>query len=456
MAVGKILIVDDSVTMHKVIQMALVREGYEIQAAWDGNEAINQLAVFRPQVVLIDATLPGLDAFAVKRAADEQFPLGGPKFVLIASAAERVDEAKVKAAHFHGRLTKPFDPAQLRALLSELLERKDKTGTGIQRPPGMGKNERTGTGIQRPAASTGERTGTGIQRPPQQQAPTLPPRPTSLTPPPSPVPTRGIPAHAPEPPAQFDADPSFDPEWRPDTTGISAPMEMTPEAPRDVPMDPNAEIKKLTESTIRMSGLDDLGWSVDESVAKTPEAAFSPPPPPPQPVAETPPPKAESPRHSAPSFESEPSGFEWKPDQFDLPSFNSDEPSMRPTESHADFGSNNLEERSGLFSGQDFTAQFQVNPNTPHERESASTHALPPTPLFELSGSFAKPAAAPMAPATTHEVIQAPASVPMHEVEAMIAREVERRLGEITRSMLPELAERVIREEIRKLLLEQI
>src|SRR3954469_15648956 len=115
----KLLVADDSLTIQKVIRLALSNEGYEIQAVSDGNDAVQQISLFRPDVVLIDVSLPGKQAFEVKRAINEMADLEEVRFVLMSSAFEKVDESQVDSVKFHGRLTKPFDPAHLRQILTD-------------------------------------------------------------------------------------------------------------------------------------------------------------------------------------------------------------------------------------------------------------------------------------------------------------------------------------------------
>ncbi|MGZ3708565.1 MAG: response regulator, partial [Bdellovibrionota bacterium] len=134
----KLLVADDSLTIQKVIRLALSNEGYEIQAVSDGNDAIQQIALFRPDVVLIDVSLPGKSAFEVKRAINEQGDLEEVRFVLMSSAFEKVDEPQAEEVRFHGRLTKPFDPAHLRQVLTDVLaqvaaKRMEKTSL-LSRP----------------------------------------------------------------------------------------------------------------------------------------------------------------------------------------------------------------------------------------------------------------------------------------------------------------------------------
>src|SRR6516165_8788153 len=123
----KLLVADDSLTIQKVIRLALsgvaagMTDGYEIQAVSDGNDAIQQISLFRPDIVLIDVSLPSKTAFEVKRAINELSDLDEVRFVLMSSAFEKVDEAQADEVKFHGRLTKPFDPAHLRQVLTDAL-----------------------------------------------------------------------------------------------------------------------------------------------------------------------------------------------------------------------------------------------------------------------------------------------------------------------------------------------
>lgn len=115
----KLLVADDSLTIQKVIRLALSNDGYEIQTVSEGNEAIEQILLFRPKVVLIDVTLPGKSAIEVKAAISSKPELAGTQFILMSSAFETIDEAALGQAGFTARLTKPFDPAHLRKLVSE-------------------------------------------------------------------------------------------------------------------------------------------------------------------------------------------------------------------------------------------------------------------------------------------------------------------------------------------------
>lgn len=123
----KLLVADDSLTIQKVIRLALASEGYEIHAVSDGIEAVEQISLFQPDVVLIDVGIPGKSAFEIKAEyeANPAVPasLSNPvKFILMSSAFEPLDEKKVTAHRFEGRLIKPFDPAHLRSAIQDVLK----------------------------------------------------------------------------------------------------------------------------------------------------------------------------------------------------------------------------------------------------------------------------------------------------------------------------------------------
>lgn len=121
MTAKKLLVADDSATIQKVIRLALANETYEIHAVADGSEAIQQIALFKPDIVLIDVSLSNQNAFEVKRAINQREELNSIRFILMSSAFEKVDEAQALQVGFDARLTKPFDPAHLREILLQVV-----------------------------------------------------------------------------------------------------------------------------------------------------------------------------------------------------------------------------------------------------------------------------------------------------------------------------------------------
>lgn len=113
----KILVADDSLTIQKVIRLALSGDSYEIQTVSDGKEALEQASLFRPDIFIIDVSLPVFDAYQVREQLLNKPDLKGIPVILMSSAFEKVDETRSKKLGFAGHLIKPFDPSHLRSTL---------------------------------------------------------------------------------------------------------------------------------------------------------------------------------------------------------------------------------------------------------------------------------------------------------------------------------------------------
>ncbi len=126
MAGKKILVADDSLTIQKVIRLALSGDGYEIQTVSDGKEAFEQASLFRPDVCIIDVSLPKYDAYQVREKFLHQADLKGIPVIMMSSAFEKVDETRMQELGFSGHLVKPFDPSHLRSTLLSVAEQAAK------------------------------------------------------------------------------------------------------------------------------------------------------------------------------------------------------------------------------------------------------------------------------------------------------------------------------------------
>ena len=100
--------------------MVLELTGHETQTAYDGLEAVEAAATFRPDVVLCDIGLPKLNGYQAARQIREQ--PWGKTMVLVALTGWGQDEDRQKSreAGFDGHLVKPVDHAVLMKLLAGL------------------------------------------------------------------------------------------------------------------------------------------------------------------------------------------------------------------------------------------------------------------------------------------------------------------------------------------------
>jgi CheY-like chemotaxis protein len=105
----RILIVEDSVTMRKVMEMTFAGENAELLAVESGELALQQGRDFGPDVAFIDASLPGIDGYEVTRAIKSDPQLAGTSVILMASQHRPLDEARASEVGADGHILKPFD-----------------------------------------------------------------------------------------------------------------------------------------------------------------------------------------------------------------------------------------------------------------------------------------------------------------------------------------------------------
>jgi CheY-like chemotaxis protein len=411
----KLLVADDSLTIQKVIRLALSNEGYDIQAVADGNDAINQILLFRPNVVLIDVSLPGKNAFEVKQEVNEHEDLAETRFVLISSAFEKVDEQQAEEVIFHGRLTKPFDPAHLRNVLTSVLaqvtsQRLEPTAH-IQvpsnlppLPPGP------------PVIPSGELHSEFVE----EDLPSLPVPPTQK--------------HKPNPSPPSSSSVATEP---------NAP-DLPPMLPEDETSD-QTDIQRLTESTMRISGIDDYQWSMKEPSIRPPslmndseETTFR--------LDEEPPPPI-------------------------IPRFTAEDLMPPPTpdfSSPSDLKSSDL--RSSLpvptlsLPESDLPSNLPESPSEPI--------SIPPPPVMPPQGVYVEEPPPEVYPPSSNfqgnfqgnpqgnlqgdlpDDLQSPILASEEKIDVMIHNQIEATLEKMIQKALPDIAEKLIKEEIHKLLSE--
>ena len=117
----RILVVDDNEDAAVSLALLLKLLGHTTRTVHDGTEAVAAAEAFRPDVVLLDLGLPGLNGYEVCRRLRER--PRGEGLVIIAQTGWGQDEDKrrSKEAGFNFHLVKPIDPAGLTKLLAGLL-----------------------------------------------------------------------------------------------------------------------------------------------------------------------------------------------------------------------------------------------------------------------------------------------------------------------------------------------
>jgi two-component system OmpR family response regulator len=130
----KVLIVDDERVLTDTIGYNLRRAGYATVAAYDGPAALNAARRERPDAIILDVMLPGLDGFEVCRALRRDLTV--PILMLTARESE-LDKVLGLELGADDYLTKPFSMRELLARVKALLRRSEIVGALAQDTPGV-------------------------------------------------------------------------------------------------------------------------------------------------------------------------------------------------------------------------------------------------------------------------------------------------------------------------------
>lgn len=115
-----ILIVDDQPGIRMLLEEVFSKEGFETLSASNGHEALSIFKDLRPELVLLDMKIPGMDGIEILKRMKQD--CGGVQVVMMTAYGELdlIEEAKTWGAVRH--FTKPFDVFELRGAVKQLLE----------------------------------------------------------------------------------------------------------------------------------------------------------------------------------------------------------------------------------------------------------------------------------------------------------------------------------------------
>jgi chemosensory pili system protein ChpA (sensor histidine kinase/response regulator) len=114
-----VLVVDDSLTVRRVTQRLLVREGYRVSTAKDGLDALEKLADERPAVLLSDIEMPRMDGFDLLRNVRADPALAGLPVVMITSRTAQKHRELAAALGANHYLGKPYGEEELLSLVAQ-------------------------------------------------------------------------------------------------------------------------------------------------------------------------------------------------------------------------------------------------------------------------------------------------------------------------------------------------
>jgi CheY-like chemotaxis protein len=118
-----LLLADDSVTMQKVVGITFANEDVELVTVDNGDDALNRAREIRPDLVLADVGMPGLDGYSLCAALKSEPALAHVKVILLTGTFDMYDEARAAEVGADAHVSKPFEAQALVEQVRQLLAR---------------------------------------------------------------------------------------------------------------------------------------------------------------------------------------------------------------------------------------------------------------------------------------------------------------------------------------------
>jgi two-component system phosphate regulon response regulator PhoB len=126
MAKENILVVDDEEDILELVQYSLVREGYQVQGALSGEDALKKVAKESFDLIVLDLMLPGIDGLEVAKQLRNEKKTKQVPIVMLTAKGEEADVVTGLELGADDYVTKPFSPRILIARIRAVLRRKAK------------------------------------------------------------------------------------------------------------------------------------------------------------------------------------------------------------------------------------------------------------------------------------------------------------------------------------------
>lgn len=126
---AKILLADDEKNIVDAMAYAFLREGFKVEVAYDGEEALRKAFTFLPDIFILDIMMPKISGFDICRKLEHRENIG---IILLTAKTDIVDKVLGLELGADDYLTKPFDIRELIARVKSLIRRLQKKNPTIE------------------------------------------------------------------------------------------------------------------------------------------------------------------------------------------------------------------------------------------------------------------------------------------------------------------------------------
>ncbi len=164
MAAEKILSIDDSPTVQRLIEMILSSQGYQVVLASDGEDGIVRAKAEKPAVILVDFVMPKMNGFQVCKTLKEDPQFRDIPIILVTSKGDKVGSKFVDVLGITEYFTKPFQPEDLLAKIREVIDKKTTASAAPAIESGPHAAPATSSGAPAPAQAAAEKAPAALRQ----------------------------------------------------------------------------------------------------------------------------------------------------------------------------------------------------------------------------------------------------------------------------------------------------
>src|SRR5689334_12583481 len=134
MAGERVLVIDDSPTITKVVQLVLTKAGYQVETAPDGEAGLAAVRAPRPELILLDFVMPKMNGYQFCRELAADAKLRDIPVILMSAKGDQVGERFVKVMGIVDYITKPFSPEAITAVVQHTIGKYGGPGADETNP----------------------------------------------------------------------------------------------------------------------------------------------------------------------------------------------------------------------------------------------------------------------------------------------------------------------------------
>lgn len=125
-----VLAVDDEIFIRRLIEVNLLRAGYRVTTAEDGQDALEKIRAERPDLVVSDVMMPRMDGFELLKQVKMDPELNDLPILMLTAKAQDADIFKGWQSGAEAYLTKPFNPMELLTFVKRIFESREHPAPG--------------------------------------------------------------------------------------------------------------------------------------------------------------------------------------------------------------------------------------------------------------------------------------------------------------------------------------